>query len=110
MTTWDGDELDALRERLIESRHITRLSGGPAGTVAAYLPGRRIPGLRVTDDDQVEVHVVMHVDSTVSEVEAAVAEAFGDRHRPAALFIDDVDSNDDPPAERELTEGHASTR
>lgn len=109
MTTWDGDELDALRERLVASPHVTRLSGGPSGTVAAYLPGRRIPGLRVADDGRVEVHVVMHMDSTVSEVESAVADAFGDRHDLATLFIDDIDSDDDPPADQELTEGHAST-
>jgi hypothetical protein len=116
MTSWTGDELEALGERLLASRHITRLSSGPAGTVAAYLPGRRIPGLRITEGDRVEVHVVIPTTSTVAEVEADVAAAFDRQEALAALFIDDVDDDDGAaapsrePTSREVGQSDAATR
>lgn len=93
MTALSEAELEGLCERLVASPHIARMSAGPSGTVAAYLPGRRIPGLRLVDGDPIEVHVVMHHDATVGEVESDVAEALGPQFPGATLFIDDVDES-----------------
>lgn len=60
------------------------------GTVATYLPGRRIAGLRVGDDDRIEVHLVMTWGSTVDDVEAGVIRALDDSTLLGSLFIDDI--------------------
>ena len=75
MSAWTPERLDDLATRLQESPHIAHLSAGAMGTIATYLPGRRISGLRVGDDDRVEVHVVMTWGSTVDDVEAFEAQA-----------------------------------
>jgi hypothetical protein len=91
MTEWTPQRLDDLAERLLASPHIVRLSGGPMGTVATYLPGRRIPGLRVGDDDRIEIHVVMAPSSTVDDIEAGVIRALDDASSLGSLHIDDID-------------------
>jgi hypothetical protein len=88
---WDAARLDALVARLEASAAIARLSSGSAGTIGTYLPGRRIPGVRVRDDGRVDIHVVMARDATVDEVEAAVIRAM-DGAPPPDLYIDDMDA------------------
>ena len=90
MNHWSEEELDGLATRLTKSEAIAQLSAGPAGTIAAYLPGRRIPGLRVLPDGQLEIHVVMASDTSVGDVEGAVRRAVDGDHEPR-LFIDDVE-------------------
>lgn len=48
--------------------------GGP-GAAATYLPGRRVPGVRVTDDGTAEVHVVLDVDAPVLAAAARIRDA-----------------------------------
>lgn len=54
---------------------VVRLDGGLHGEVATYLPGRRVPGVRVRQR-AVEVHVVVDasrdVQQTAAQVRAAV--------------------------------------
>lgn len=95
MTAWTPECLDGLAARLRASPHIASLSGGPMGTIATYLPGRRITGLRVDRGDRVEVHVVMTWGSSVDDVEASVVGAFGDPTQLGNLFIDDIASPGD---------------
>ena len=90
MSVWTSERLDDLSTRLQASPHIARLSGGTMGTVATYLPGRRISGLRVDEDDRVEVHVVMRWGSTVDDVEAGVVRALDDATLLGSLYIDDI--------------------
>jgi hypothetical protein len=90
VTKWTPERLDALASALLASPHISSLSEGAFGTVASYLPGRRIPGLRVLPDDRVEVHVVMVWGSTVDDVEASMLRAFDDPAELAHLVIEDV--------------------
>ena len=78
MTRWTPARLDELAGALLESPHIAALSEGTFGTAASYLPGRRIPGLRVLPDGRLEVHVVMAWGSTVDDVEAGLLRALED--------------------------------
>lgn len=97
MSAWTPDRLDELASRLQESPHIAHLSAGAMGTIATYLPGRRISGLRVGDDDRVEVHVVMTWGSTVDDVEAGVVRALDDATQLGSLYIDDISTPLDDP-------------
>jgi hypothetical protein len=90
VTKWTSERLDELAAALVASPHVSGLSEGPFGTVASYLPGRRIPGLRVLPDDRVDVHVVMGWGSTVDDVEASVLNEFDDASELAHLVIEDV--------------------
>lgn len=91
--TADPEVLRSLAIRIDAAPSVSRRSGGLVGTVASYLPGERIHGLRVTDDGRLEVHVVMRWGNTVNQVEQDVLTAVGDRWHPTAidLVIDDVD-------------------
>ena len=48
---------DAVSAAALSCSQVARLSGGLAGEVATYLPGRRVAGIRI-GDDEVEVHIV----------------------------------------------------
>lgn len=53
-------------------------STGPLGVAAAYLPGERIEGIRLLDDQRLEIHVVMRWTTTANvfdAVQAAVRDA-----------------------------------
>lgn len=71
---------------------VARLSAGPVGEVATYLPGRRVAGVRVRPD-AVEVHVVGWYGPTAAEiagqVRAAVRTVAGPL--PVDVVIDDLD-------------------
>lgn len=70
---------------------VARLSGGMAGEVATYLPGRRVTGVRVRADE-LQVHVVgvygIPVSEIGTEVRAALAPLVGGL--PVAVSIDDL--------------------
>jgi len=90
VTAWTPERLEQLADELLASPHIAALSAGPFGTAASYLPGRRIPGIRVRPDGKVEVHVVMAWASSVDDVEATVVRVLGDVQDLADLFVEDV--------------------
>lgn len=50
----------AVADAVLAHPGVARLSGGPFGTVASYLPGRRVLGVRLPlgADDPVEIAVV----------------------------------------------------
>jgi len=58
------------------------LSGGPFGTVATYLPGERLPGVALREDE-VEVSIVVRMGRPLpeiaDEVRKAIAPMVGDR-------------------------------
>jgi hypothetical protein len=90
-------DVDAVASAVARCPSVIRLSGGVLGEVATYLPGRRVTGVRVTDD-VVEVHTVARwVDSLPAvgdEVRAVLRPLVG--ARSITVFIDDL--ADDPPA------------
>ncbi|MEV8633454.1 hypothetical protein AB0395_17510 [Streptosporangium sp. NPDC051023] len=61
---------------------VADLSGGPFGTVATYLPGERVSGVALREDE-VEVSVVVQpgrpLPEIADEVRAALAPLVGDR-------------------------------
>lgn len=78
---------------------VVDLHAGALGEAVTLLPGRRVAGLRITDD-QVEVHLaVAHGESVrgvADDVRAAVAAM---RPGPVTVVVEDVvrDAPDDPP-------------
>ena len=97
MTDWSPERVEELAGRVAASPHVARLSPGRFGTVAFYLPGRKVVGLRLVDDDRLEVHVVMQWGSTVHELEGDVREIVGEVAGEADamdLVIDDIDVPD----------------
>ena len=99
-------DVDAVAAAVAACPSVAHLSGGGlAGQVATYLPGRRVEGVRVTDD-AVEVHIATRWDVPIplaaSEVRTAVAPLAGGR--PITVNVDDVD---DPQAAIPETTGGA---
>jgi hypothetical protein len=88
-------DAEAVAERAAACRSVARLSTGPFGEVATYLPGSRVPGVRI-GDGRVEVHVVacwgVQVPDLAAEVRAAVGPAAGGL--PIDVYVDDVDVPD----------------
>jgi hypothetical protein len=52
----DGIDVDAVAAAVRGCPAVDDLDGGRLGGVATYLPGRRVPGIRI-DGDRIEVHV-----------------------------------------------------
>jgi hypothetical protein len=69
---------------------VVRLHAGRFGEVATYLPGRRVTGVKL-GDDQIEVHVVVAGQQPVREtaqlIHAAVATLVG---TPVHVYVEDV--------------------
>ncbi|GHH70527.1 hypothetical protein GCM10017673_22550 [Streptosporangium violaceochromogenes] len=67
---------------------VAGLSGGPFGTVATYLPGERVSGVAVREDE-VEVSIIARygrpLPEIADEVRAALAPLVGDR--PVNVYI-----------------------
>jgi hypothetical protein len=88
-------DAEAVAERAAGCRSVARISTGPFGEVATYLPGRRVPGVRV-GDGRIEVHVVacwgVQVPDLAAEVRAAIGPIAGGL--PVDVHVDDVDVPD----------------
>jgi hypothetical protein len=89
----DADvDVDAVARRVEACPGVASLSAGAAGLAVSYLPGKRVPGVRVTDE-LVEVHVVARWGVTVQavdrEVRTAVQGMIAGRHLD--VVIEDVD-------------------
>ncbi|MEV4114179.1 hypothetical protein [Nonomuraea sp. NPDC049695] len=86
-----ADEASVIAERARSCQGVAGLSGGPFGTVATYLPGKRLMGVSV-NDRAVEIAIVATMDrpfpETADEVRRAVSEPAGDRR--VNVRIDDV--------------------
>lgn len=102
----DAIDPDLVAERAAGCRSVARLSGGPFGDVATYLPGRRVPGVRLADD-QVEVHVVARWGARVPDLVAEVWEAVGPivAGLPVAVHVDDVDVEESDSVQGIQTDG-----
>jgi hypothetical protein len=63
----DGVDVDAVAAAVRSCPAVDDLDGGLLGGVATYLPGRRVPGIRI-DDDRIEVHVRGVWDQPVGQI------------------------------------------
>ncbi len=83
---------DAIAAAALACAGVSRLHGGIGHEVAAYLPGRTVPGVRLAED-RVEVHVVARYGTVLPDlaekVRAAVIPAAGEL--PVEVHIDDLD-------------------
>ena len=83
---------DAVVERVTACPSVARISPGPVGEVATYLPGRRVPGVRL-GDDRIEIHVVarwgVRVPDLAADVRAAVQSIAADVL--VDVHVDDVE-------------------
>lgn len=95
---------DRIRAVVLAVPGVADLHGGAFGEAATYLPGRRVPGVRLTEDGTAEVHVVLTLDvpvlATAARVRDAVAVVVGGR---VDVVVEDVvepaRDPDHPPAE-----------
>ena len=87
---------DAVAQRAAACRSVAGLSAGPVGEVATYLPGRRVPGVRLSDD-RIEVHVIgrwgIRVADLAAEVRAAIAPIAPGV--PVDVHVDDLELPED---------------
>jgi len=81
---------DAVAALVLAVPGVARLHPGRFGEVATYLPGRRVTGVKLTDD-RVEVHVVIADDEPIralaQQIHAAVAAVVT---VPVQVFVEDL--------------------
>src|ERR1700712_4829067 len=70
----DLPDVDAISAAIATCPSVSGLSGGIAGEIATYLPGRRVSGVRASPGS-VEVHVVARYGRTLHEIDAEVRAA-----------------------------------
>lgn len=77
---------------------VSDLYGGAMGEIATYLPGRRVPGVRV-DEERIEVHLVVEltrpVQDTAEAVHRTLSAVAGERE--VRVHVDDVRSPGEDP-------------
>lgn len=100
-TTAVASLADAISQRVLDHPAVAHLHGGPFGTVASYLPGRRVVGVRVdAEDGSVELSVVLWVGApllpVVAELRRAVTEVAGPVR--VDVTVADLHSIEDEPA------------
>ncbi len=89
-------EPDAVVAAALSCPHVAGMSGGLAGEVATYLPGRQVAGVRLTEDE-VEVHIVARWGPSLPEVADAVRDAVN----PVAgglrtsVYVEDIEVPED---------------
>ena len=99
------DPAERLAATVLRVPGVVGLHSGMFGEVGTYLPGRRVAGIRITDD-AVEVHVVVRFGVSVRDTAAAVRAAAAAGHPGVAInvTVEDVAPPRDSPA---LSQGDA---
>ena len=93
---------DAVAASVLQVPQVHDLGGGVGGEVATYLPGRRVQGVRITDD-RVEIHIEIKPDRPAPAIAAptcgpAVRLLAGDRD--VDVYVDDINFNPPTPEEQ----------
>lgn len=70
----ETDPADSIAEAVLAVPGVAALHPGMFGEVGTYLPGRRVTGVRITNDG-VDVHVTVHEGVDVRATAAAVRDA-----------------------------------
>jgi hypothetical protein len=89
---------EAVADVVLAHPAVVRLSGGPFGTIASYLPGRRVVGVRLPlrETDPVEVAVVARMGSVLPLMAAELGEAVVAVLGPVALDVTVTDVEEAP--------------
>ncbi len=96
---------EAIAARVAEHPSVAALHGGPFGTVASYLPGRRVVGVAVDESDgSVELAVVARLGTPLPDLVAELRRWVSALAGPVAVhvLVADVataDTGDDEPAD-----------
>jgi uncharacterized alkaline shock family protein YloU len=97
---------EAIAARVAEHPGVAALHGGPFGTVASYLPGRRVVGAVVDETDgSVQLAVVARLGTPLPELTTDLRRWVSALAGPVAvhILVADVattDTGDDEPADR----------
>lgn len=96
------DVSERIAARLLDHPDAAELHGGPHGTTATHLPGRRVVGVHVgTVADGVNVTVVLHlrrpVRAVAAELQLAVRAVLRTPEFPVHVTIADVLTPDEAP-------------
>jgi hypothetical protein len=108
--TRDPALAEAVAAAVLAHPGVVRLSGGPFGTVASYLPRRRIIGVRLPlqEADPVEIALVARMGVPLprlaDEVGAAVVAVLG----PVAVDVTVTDVEEAPSASAEVAVGRGA--
>ena len=88
-------DLDAVMAAVVACPSVAGMAGGPFGEVATYLPGRRLPGVRLAADE-LEIHVVARWGPSLPDVADAVRQAVVPLAGgwPVTVYIDDIEVPD----------------
>lgn len=93
---------DAISQRVLDHPAVAHLDGGPFGTVASYLPGRRVVGVRVAEEERmVHLAVVLWLGWPVLPVVAELRQAVTEIAGPVRVDVTvaDLHSLEDEPPE-----------
>lgn len=98
MTDEAGPGPEDVATAVLEHPSVLRLDGGPFGSVASYLPGLRVWGVRL--GDPVEIAVVVTLGTPFGEIAdgiaARVREVLGDDTVAVEVTVADVGGVDGP--------------
>lgn len=84
-------EADLVHAAVLRCAGVAALSAGTFGEIRSYLPGRTVPGVKVSDE-AVEVHIVAHYGPPVTTVAEQVRSALATllAGRQLLLDVDDI--------------------
>ncbi len=98
-TLVDGVDVDAVVAAARGCAGVAELSSGPWGGVVSYLPGRQVPGVRVTSD-QVVISVRGKWDVPAAQIARQVRAAVTDLVTPRRVDLVLADVDDPQPGAR----------
>jgi hypothetical protein len=95
----DGVDVDAVYNAVVGCPGVAGLGSWLPGAIATYLPGRRVPGVRVSPG-LVELEVRTLWGSSAVQVAASIRRALARvvSDRPVDVTISDIELPDEPPA------------
>ena len=87
----DGIDVDHLRTAVLRCSGVAGLGSGTIGELATYLPGRRVPGIRVTPE-LVELEICAAWGSPAKLIASQIWEALATvvPDRPVEILITDI--------------------
>lgn len=88
--TDEGTPADLVAEAVLGVPGVVSLHPGMFGEVATYLPGRRVPGVQVRDDN-CQIHVVLKYSADIHHTAEAIRAAAGPLvHTPVHVTVQDL--------------------
>ena len=102
-TMVDGVDIDAVHTAVNACPGVAGVGGGTLAALTTYLPGRRIPGIRI-NPDSIELEVVAEWNTTAAHIAADIRRAvvrLVDGRRVDITITDIVLPGEQPPADIE---------